>query len=279
MFAGVPGWFFVVVFGLFGLLFGSFANVVIWRVPRSESVVSPGSHCPGCDTPIAWYDNIPVASWVALRGRCRACGEKIAVRYPIVEIASGVLFAAAALVFGPTLRGAVGAVFFWFLLVLTVIDLDCMRLPNPLVGTLAAIGAIGATVAQVARIDLVPLVGVAASGPLSNPLVAAAVGLILGGGLSGGVAVLYGIVRGRRGLGMGDVKLLGVLGIFLGPYVLLSLFIGSMLGAVAGLLAARGGRMADTKIPFGPWLAAGAVLTAFIGPPVVAWYLLAVGLS
>jgi leader peptidase (prepilin peptidase)/N-methyltransferase len=101
MFAGVPAWFPVLSFGLFGLLFGSFANVLIWRVPRGESIASPGSHCPGCDAPIAWYDNIPVVSWLVLRGRCRTCGTRIAFRYPLVELASGVLFVTAAIAFGP----------------------------------------------------------------------------------------------------------------------------------------------------------------------------------
>lgn len=278
MFAGVPAWFPVVAFGLFGLLFGSFANVVIWRVPRGESIASPGSHCPGCDAPIAWYDNVPLVSWLVLRGKCRSCGARIALRYPLVELASGVLFVVAALAFGPTLRGVLAACFFWFLLVLSVIDLDVMRLPNVIVATFAVIGAAGALIAQAFGGEIVPLLDVASEGILSHPLVSAAAGLVIGAGLSGGAAAAYGAIRRQRGLGMGDVKLLGVLGLFLGPYVLLSLFVASLFGAAFGIVTARGGRLSERKIPFGPWLALGGAITAVVGPGLVGWYLGLVGL-
>lgn len=279
MFAGVPEWFLVVAFGLFGLLFGSFANVMIWRVPRGESIASPGSHCPGCNAPIAWYDNVPLASWLVLRGRCRSCGTAIALRYPLVEAASGALFVVAALVFGPTLRGAAAATLFWFLLVLSLIDLDTMRLPNVIVGTLAILGGLGVVVSEVAGRRIIPLLDVASPGLLAQPLASAAMGALLGAGLAGGVAALFAVIRGKTGLGMGDVKLLGVLGLFLGPYVLLSLFIASICGAVFGIAAARGGKLSEARIPFGPWLALGGAITALVGPAIVRWYLGVAGLS
>ncbi len=278
MFVGVPIWFVVLSFGLFGLLFGSFANVVIWRVPRGESIASPGSHCPGCEAPIAWYDNVPVVSWLVLRGKCRSCGTRIALRYPVVELASGALFVIAAAVFGPTLRGVFAAVYFWFLLVLSVIDLDSLRLPNVIVATLAAIGAIGAVIAQVTGAELVPLIDTASAGLFSRPLVMASLGALLGLGLSGGVAAAYSAIRRKTGLGMGDVKLLGALGVFLGPYVLLSLFMASVFGAIVGVATSRGGRLAELKIPFGPWLALGGAVTAVFGPGIVGWYLGVVGI-
>ncbi|MDO8848593.1 MAG: prepilin peptidase [Coriobacteriia bacterium] len=279
MTAYMPLWFFAMSMGLFGLLFGSFANVVIWRVPRGESIVSPGSHCPRCETAIAWYDNIPVVSWMVLRARCRTCGESIAVRYPLVEAAAGVLFVAAALRFGVSGAAIVAAVLFWFLLVLSVIDLDTMRLPNVLVGALAGVGAAAAIAGQISGLHLAPLVGTAASGWLSEPVPAALLGAAIGVALPGGLAALYGLVRHKRGLGMGDVKLLAVLGIFVGPYVVMCMFIGSLLGLVAGLAAARGRSAADTRIPFGPWLAAGCVLTVLAGPALWVWYLGIVGLA
>lgn len=263
---------------LFGLLFGSFANVVIWRVPRGESVVSPGSHCPRCEKPIAWYDNIPVFSWLVLRARCRSCGEPIPARYPLVEAASGALFFAAALRFGGSAAAITAAVLFWFLLVLSVIDLDTMRLPNALVGALGGMGLLGAVAAQVSGVALTPLVGMTESGWLADPVPAALLGALIGASMSGGLAALYGLVRGRRGLGMGDVKLLAVLGLFLGPYVVMCMFLGSLLGMVAGLAAARGRSAAETKIPFGPWLATGGVLTTLAGPALWQWYLGVVGL-
>lgn len=263
---------------LFGLLFGSFANVVIWRIPRGESVVSPGSHCPRCEAPIAWYDNIPVVSWLVLRARCRSCSAPIAGRYPAVEMASGILFAVAALRYGVSWAALSAAVLFWFLLVLSVIDLDTMRLPNPLVVTLGAVGLIAAVISQMSGVQLAPLVGESGSSWLSDPVPGALLGALIGVAISGGLAGLYGLIRGRRGLGMGDVKLLAVLGLFLGPYVVMCLFLGSLLGMVAGLVAARGRSAAETKIPFGPWLAAGGVLTVLAGPALWHWYLGLAGL-
>lgn len=274
----MPEWVIALFALLFGLLFGSFANVVIWRVPRGESIVSPGSHCPGCGNPIAWYDNIPIVSWAALRARCRSCGSSISIRYPLVEATSGVLFLAATLRFGASLTTLLAIVLFWFLLVLSVIDLDTMRLPNVLVGTLAGFGLAATVIAQVTGARLVPLVGMADSGWLAEPIPAALLGALIGVALSGGLAALYGLVRGRRGLGMGDVKLLAVLGLFLGPYVIICMFIGSLLGTLAGLLAARGRSAKDMKIPFGPSLAVGGVVTALVGPALWAWYLGLVGI-
>ncbi|MHB8762621.1 MAG: prepilin peptidase [Coriobacteriia bacterium] len=270
--------FSVTAFALFGLLLGSFANVVIWRVPRGESVVTPPSHCPSCGERIRWYDNVPLVSWMLLGGRCRACGEAIAGRYFLVEVASGVLFALAVLAFGPTWKAAAAAVFFWFLLVLSVIDIDHYRLPNALVAVLAAVGAAGALVSQMSAVPLVPVLGPSGgTGLMFQPLANALFGMVVGAGLSGGIAAAYGAVRRTRGLGMGDVKFLGALGIFLGPYVLVALFLGSVMAAIGGLAFNRGTRLADRRIPFGPFLAVSAAVTALGGPRLMAWYLELIG--
>lgn len=273
----MPEWYAALVMTIFGLLFGSFANVVIWRLPRGESLASPGSHCPFCDHPVRWYDNIPVISWLFLRGTCRDCGEAIAIRYPLVEFASGALFLLAALVWGVSFRAVFGAILFWFLLVLSAIDLDTMRLPNPLVTALGLVGIVGTLVSEVTGTVTLPLT-MGAEDALS-PWLSAAFGVLLGGGLSAAIALAYRLIAGRSGFGMGDIKLLGALGIFLGPYVLLSFFIGSLLGSVGAVLMARGRGLSGKKIPFGPWLAAGAVVTAVVGPPLVSWYLSLVGIS
>lgn len=275
----IPGWYFALSMGLFGLLFGSFANVVIWRVPRGESVARPGSHCPGCDAPIAWYDNIPVASWLILRGRCRRCHEPIAVRYPLVEIASGALFVLAALVWGPGLRALFGAALFWFLLALSLIDLEHMRLPNPVVGALAALGVGGALLSEFAAVHVVPITSSGGAGVAAHPLALAAIGAALGGGVPAIIALAYSALRGRSGFGMGDVKLLGALGLFLGPYVLVTFFVASLLGAVGGAIIGRGRDLSHRRIPFGPWLAAGAAITAIAGPSLVSGYLVLVGIA
>ncbi|MDF1542593.1 MAG: prepilin peptidase [Anaerosomatales bacterium] len=261
--------FFAVAMFVFGLLVGSFANVVIWRFPRGESLNTPGSHCPSCGAPVRWYDNVPVISWILLRARCRSCGEPIASRYPAVELLSALLWLTAALTYGVGVQAVIAGLFFWTLLILTFIDLDTMRLPNPIVAVLAVLGLIGATVSQFASVQWVPLTGAQAS-----PLLVALLGAVLGAGLSGGIAALYAGVRGRSGFGMGDVKLLGAMGLFLGPYVLLSLFIGSLFGAVVGIItAARSGNGLGTKIPFGPFLALGGIVAALVGPDVVRMYL------
>ncbi len=267
---------FAAVMTVFGLLVGSFANVVIWRLPRGESLVHPPSRCPRCEAPVRWFDNIPVLSWMALRGRCRDCGSPIASRYPVVEAASGTLWLTAAIVWGPGPQAVVAATFFWSLLVLSCIDLDTMRLPNPLVGALALLGLVAALVSQLTPLPLAPLVDTRAVGPLAS----AFLGVALGAGLPWAVAALYRVIRGRTGFGMGDVKLLGAMGLFLGPYVLLALAVASVVGAVVGiLLAARSGSSIATKrIPFGPFLALGGVVTAIGGEWAIAAYLRAVGL-
>ena len=260
---------FAVSMFVFGLLVGSFANVVIWRFPRGESLTSPGSRCPSCGTPVRWYDNIPVVSWLVLRARCRSCGAPIAARYPAVELLSAGLWFTAALAYGVGVQAVIAGLFFWILLILTFIDLDTMRLPNPIVAGLAGLGLLGALASQFADVMWVPLTGAEES-----PLLVAALGAVLGAGLSGLVAALYAGVRGRSGFGMGDVKLLGAMGLFLGPYVLLSLLVGSLFGAIVGIVTAgRSEEGLAAKIPFGPFLALGGILTALIGPEVVRLYL------
>lgn len=272
-------WFGLVSFALFGLLFGSFGNVLIWRVPRGESIVSPGSHCGSCGHPVRWYDNIPVISWLVLRGRCRDCGSAISVRYLVIEVVSGLLFGAASAVYGWSAQAAFAALLFWLLLVLSAIDLDTMRLPNPIVGALAVIGVLGAIGAQLLGVPMVPLVPHASSGLLATPLAVSAAGLLLGAVLPGGIAAAYGALRGRSGLGMGDVKLLAVLGIFLGPYVVLVLFLGSVVGIIVGAVSAGEGGIAHRRIPFGPSLAIAGFLTAIGGPAAWGWYVHLIGLS
>ncbi|MDO8949328.1 MAG: prepilin peptidase [Actinomycetota bacterium] len=269
----VPEWFFLLSVGLFGLLFGSMGNVIIWRVPRGESIVAPSSHCPSCGNAIRWYDNVPVLSWLILRARCRDCGASISARYPLVEAISGLLWLLAGLLWGMSMRVGFGIAFFYALLVLTFIDLDHHRLPNGLVALLAGIGVVGVALGVATGFEVVPLAPLPESGLLSSPMAYAALGAILGAGLSGLLAAAYSMVRGTTGLGMGDVKLLGALGIFLGPYVLMVLVIGSMLGMIASvLLMRRGADMSKTRIPFGPYLAAAAVVVCVVGTPLWTWY-------
>lgn len=262
----------------FGLVFGSFANVLIWRIPRGESISSPGSHCPACDHAVRWYDNIPVVSWLVLRGRCRDCSTPISVRYPLIELATALLWLACALRFDFGPRALVAAVMCYLLLVLSAIDLDVLRLPNVLVAVLGSAGVIAVTLAQTTDIVAAPLTPV--GGVFTAPALAALAGSVLGGGVSLLIALAYRGVRGRSGFGMGDVKLLIALGPYLGIYNVGVLFVGSIIGAVWGVVAAARSRQGmAAKIPFGPSLAVAAVILGFFGPAMWAWYAGIVGLA
>ncbi len=270
--SAIPEWFFLVSIGLFGLLFGSLANVIIWRVPRHESIVTPGSHCPACGTQIRWYDNIPILSWVVLRARCRECGAPISARYPVVEALSGALWLAAAMKWGMSFQTALGITLFYLLLVLTYIDIDHLRLPNSIVVVLAGVGVLGVAISQVSGAAGLPLF--LGGGILATPIGSAAVGFLIGAGISIAMAGGYALVRKSAGLGMGDIKLLAVLGIWFGPYVLMVLVIGSILGAVIGLAAAgrRGPSEGPVRVPFGPFLAIAALMVSIWGAQLWTWY-------
>ena len=242
----------VIIAGMFGLLIGSFLNVVAWRVPRGESVVSPGSRCPGCGTPLKPYDNIPVVSWLLLRGRCRTCREPISARYPLVELATGLLWAAVVLARDDAGSIALGLILVTALVPIVLIDLEHRLIPNLITGP-AAVAAIAAGVAL--DFDGVP-----------EQLIA--------GAAAGGFFLLAAMAY-PRGMGMGDVKLAGVMGLCLGravaPAVMIALISGVLVGGIViARLGARVGR--KTAVPFGPFLALGAVLGLFAGDAIVDWY-------
>ncbi len=243
-----------------GAAVGSFLNVVIHRVPRQLSVVSPPSHCPACDAPIRWRQNVPIVSWLTLRGRCAACGTRISARYLTVELLTGLLAVALARRYGVSFEFVSGFVFAAGLIALTWIDLDHRLLPDRI--TLPGI---------VAGLALAPL---RSHGAPLDGLSAAALGVLVGGGSLWLVAWLYERMTGREGMGGGDIKLLAMIGAFLGwQGVLLSLFLGSVVGSVigVGIMIARG---ADTRLalPFGPFLAIGALTTLLQGEALIAWY-------
>lgn len=231
--------------GLLGLVIGSFLNVVIWRVPRDESIVSPPSACPGCGHEIRWYDNVPVISWLALRGRCRDCRARIPPRYPLVELATAVLFVGTTLVIGLEWELPAYLYFAAIAVALTMIDLDVQRLPDAIV--LPSYGVVAALLA----------VAGAMTGEWDQLLRAGAGGLIL--------FVLYFlmVLAYPAGMGLGDVKLAGVLGMLLGWVGWGALIIGGFAAFVFGgvfslfLLALRRANR-KSGIPFGPWMLLGA---------------------
>lgn len=239
--------------GLFGLMVGSFLNVVAYRLPRRESLVRPRSRCPACGTPIKPYDNIPVLSWLLLRGRCRACGTAISPRYPIVEAATGLLCALVVVRFGADRDIWLGLALVLLLVPITLIDLDHRIIPNVLTG-------LGAVVA-------VALVAVIDTGALPGHLIA---------GLAAGGFLLVAALVYPSGMGMGDVKLAGVLGLFLGRAVAPAMFAALIAGTVVGavIIARKGAKEGrKTGIPFGPWLSFGGLVGLFAGDAIVDWYL------
>ena len=247
---------FTLVLAVAGLLVGSFLNVCIYRVPRRESIVWPASRCTECGRHLAWYENVPVLSWLLLRGRCRTCGAGISSMYPLVELTTAVLFAAGALVYGPSGLLVVRLVFGCALIVLFAIDLRHRVLPDVI--TLPGIA-----------------VGLAASGFVPPGWLSSLVGIIAGGGILFAIAEAYYRVRGQQGLGMGDVKMLAMVGAFLGwPLMILTLVFASFAGSIVGvslIASGRGGLQA--ALPFGTFLAVGAIVAAAVGDPVLTWYL------
>jgi leader peptidase (prepilin peptidase)/N-methyltransferase len=244
---------------LLGLLVGSFLNVVIWRVPRKESVVAPRSHCPGCDAPISPRDNIPVLSWLVLRGRCRHCQTPISIRYPLIELACAALFAAIGARFAHSWALPAYLVLGAGLLALTAIDLEHYLLPNRIVYPLG--------------FALVPLFALAAG--LEGHWWWFARALI--GGACAFLALFAIHVASPRGMGFGDVRLSFVLGLALGYLgaldVPFGLFLGFAYGAVVGVaLLATGKRGRRQHIPFGPFLAAGTMTIVLVGGPILDWY-------
>jgi leader peptidase (prepilin peptidase)/N-methyltransferase len=246
----------VAVAALFGLTVGSFLNVVVHRLPLGESLVAPRSRCPSCGGPIAAFDNVPVLSWLLLRGRCRSCRAPISVRYPAIELANGALWALA-FRFAPSWGDlAAGVVLASACLALMGIDYDHQILPDAI--TLPGI-AIGLALSFVSVVRT----------PLS-----AVLGAALGAGGLFLVAFAYEKIAGHEGMGLGDVKMLGMIGAFLGPGgVLVTLLAASVSGSIVGvaLILAKGGD-GKTRLPFGVFLAIGAVGAWFFADPLIARY-------
>jgi len=238
-----------------GLAVGSFLNVCIYRLPRRESLAWPGSHCPQCAAPIAWYDNIPLVSYVRLAGRCRRCRARIPIRYAIVELVTGLLFAGLALLHPPGALLASRLLFGCALIVLFAIDLEHQILPNVITIPGIAAGLLFSLIAE--------------PGWRS-----ALLGVAIGGGIPFSIAWVYERVRGIEGLGMGDVKMLAMIGAFLGwQLTLLTLVLASLAGSMVGAAYIAAGRGARYKLPFGTFLAVGAFVAAVSGPAILSWYL------
>ena len=242
----------IAVAALGGLLVGSFFNVLIARLPEGESLVTPGSRCPHCGHAVRPYDNVPVLSWLWLRGRCRDCGEPISARYPLVEALTGVLCALVVVAKGADEDAWLGIALVLTLVPVTFIDLDHRIIPNRIVGPSAVVALV---ILALTDVDALP-----------DHLIAAAA--------AGGFFLLAALAY-PRGMGMGDVKLAALLGLYLGSSVAPALLAAMLSGTLVGgaIIARKGvaeGR--KTAVPFGPFLALGALVGLFAGPEIVDWY-------
>ena len=247
--------FALLVAALVGLVVGSFLNVCIHRLPRQESVAWPGSHCPQCGHALSWYDNIPVVSYLSLRGRCRYCRARIPVRYLLVEIATAALFVLLVRLYPPGVLLVGRLLFGCALIVLFVIDIDHRILPNVITVTGIPVGFVFSMFAE--------------PGWMSS-----LIGIVAGGGIPLAIALAYERIRGHEGLGMGDVKMLAMIGAFLGwQRMLLTLVLGSFLGSIIGVIFIMAGKGSKYALPFGTFLAIGALATLVIGDRILAWYL------
>jgi leader peptidase (prepilin peptidase)/N-methyltransferase len=247
----------IVLTFIFGSVIGSFLNVCIARIPNKKSIISPPSHCPKCLTRIRWYQNIPIVSYLALRGKCAGCGLPIPIRYLLVEVLTGLLFAQVFSLFGFQFATLICWVFVGLLIAITFIDLDHQIIPDALSLPGIGVGLLGAI--------LFPWI----------PWTVSWLGILLGGGILYAIALGSELLAKREGMGGGVIKLLAMLGAFLGwkaifPIVFLSSLIGTLIGVPWMLFKNKDARFA---IPFGPFLAAAALVYLFWGGTIVRWYL------
>lgn len=266
-----------IIVALFGLIFGSFLNVCIVRVPRNESIVSPGSHCPDCDHAIRWYDNLPVLSYLLLRGRCRNCGSRISLLYPLVEILTAAVFLLEFARYGLSPEFFKGALFAMLMITLILTDLRERRLPHKI--TLFGM-TLGLVLSFLIEVDSRPVGWILShwavfpSGILLS-VAGALAGALIGGGLFFAVGEAFYHLRHKEGLGFGDVMLMLAVGTFLGPSLtLMTILLGSLLGSLIALpLAAFSSKFRNYQWPYGSFLGIAAIYASIGGESLLRAYL------
>lgn len=272
-------------YAVFGLIIGSFLNVCIYRIPLGKSVAFPGSGCPHCSQPIRFYDNIPILSYLLLRGKCRSCKEQISIQYPIVELLAGIVFFVCARTWGFAPPTFVNSLFLAVVIILIFTDYNHRILPNVLTlwGTVAGIllspfqrpPADQLSTYYFDKLSVVTSGLIFPGNPESIlPWVGSFLGAVIGGGSLLIVGVGYMKLRKKQGLGMGDVKMMAMVGAFIGYYLaFLTIFIGSLLGLVIGVyLILFRKKNLQTKLAFGVFLGMGAAISLFYGLPFLGWY-------
>ncbi len=261
----MPNEFFVAIAGIFGAAIGSFLHVCVWRIPHEQSVITPGSHCPACGQPIPWYDNIPLLSYIMLRGACRHCQARIPLRYPLYELMTALLFMGILNRFHLSPTAFLYLVVVCDLIIASGIDWDYQYIPDFLSLPMIPISILVAAVAQgtlwfpTALVQTVP---------------AAVLGVLAGGGTIWLIRIVGSWFFRQEAMGFGDVKLMAFLGGFLGwPNSLLCIFLAAFLGSIVGVGFKLSGKLEKYgHIPFGPYLALGAYLCFLYGPEIIVWY-------
>ena len=241
----------LVVF-LTGLMIGSFLNVIIYRLPLNKSIIFPSSHCPNCETKLKYYDLIPILSYISTKGKCKYCGEKISLQYPIVELLTALLFLLTFLKYGLNAEFIIMLIVISSLIIVSFIDLEHQIIPNEITFSLIPLGLVMSVFLN--HISFI------------NSLL----GLVIPVGLLLLIAFIY-----KKGMGIGDVKLIGMIGVFVGwKYALISIFIGSLLGSIYGIFMMATDKMSrKTRIPFGPFISSGAVIMILWGDFLINWYI------
>src|SRR5665648_14275 len=247
----------IVILSLLGLIVGSFSNVCIYRIPRNESIIFPASHCPKCHKTIRPFDNIPLLSYILLKGRCRHCKSKISIRYPVVEFLTGLTYLIIYLVYGLTIQTLVYIILSSALIIIAFIDLnqqiinDVISLPGIVIGFVISF--------------FVPYIS----------FINSALGVVIGGGIILIIGLAGSVIFKKEAMGGGDVKLAAMIGAFLGwRYIIISLFLGFFLGALAGIFLIMSKiKKREDVIPFGPFIVLGSFITLFWGGQIISWYL------
>ena len=242
---------------ILGLIVGSFSNVCIYRIPKNESIIFPASHCPKCHSPIKPVDNIPLLSYILLKGRCRNCKCKISIQYPIVEFLSGLIYLIIYLTYGLSIQSLIYIILSSALIIIAFIDLneqivpDVISLPGILIGFIISF--------------LVPYISFTNS----------ALGVFVGGGIILIIGLAGSTIFKKEAMGGGDVKLAAMIGAFLGwRYIIISLFLGFFLGALAGIILIISKiKSSEDAVPFGPFIVLGSFITLLWGEKIISWYL------
>ena len=247
----------IILIFILGLIVGSFSNVCIYRIPRNESIIFPASHCPKCSSPIKPVDNIPLISYILLKGRCRHCGSKISIQYPIVELFTGLIYLIIYLTYGLSVQTLIYIILSSALVIIAFIDLNEQIVPDVISLPGIAIGFIISF--------FVPYISYANS----------ALGILIGGGIILIIGMAGSIIFKKEAMGGGDVKLAAMIGAFLGwRYIIISLFLGFFLGALAGIiLILSKTKSREDVVPFGPFIVLGSFITLLWGEKIISWYI------